>query len=518
MPNDVALPNPTISGSYQHVGKSPCTNHLFRAYEARRKRDVEEKLREDEGSKLYQKGYVSMMYDNHVEKKRTQRIIREKVEQKIQDYEESINKRREKLQKMLCIEEREFYRMTVEQAQRGDERKMDNMKRTVEQIRAKREEERLELVRKKRIEQYITRCQDLRPALLKKHLIESKNAQLQQMRENEAKREANKELDRMWNELNQKELRAKIEREERELLAAKAQQINVHEILKKQIRAKELLKAEEKKVTMEDKIEIARHMEKTRLEKIEELKNKRRDADSLRQDLLNQIRTNQDILEKRKREEEAIDQAFAYMSKMEMEREMSAFEESVSQMRKETAMYKEHLKELNASRKKEEEELNALLEEHRQAVQKQQDEAKCKIIEAKRALQCDVQKGRAEQLEHKKKEAEYQLKLKQAENELLRLAFETNACLQAESDRLEQEAIRQYRDDLRKQIEYNNLLRERERQELERQLQKGKEEEEYYQKLVQEIILQETERPGNKHPFRRVLEQYDCRCPIPPFQ
>ncbi|XP_072377340.1 cilia- and flagella-associated protein 53-like [Diabrotica undecimpunctata] len=515
MYKDILYPSAVVPGSYQHVGKSPGSNHLFRAFEARRKRDEEEKLREEAGSKLYQKNYMFMMYDTHVEKKRIQRKIQEKVEQKVQAYEESVNKRREKLQKMLCAEERQFYNETVEMAQRGDEMRMENMKRTVEQLRARREEERLKLVKQKRIEQYINRCQELKPTLIKKHLIESKQVQLQQMRENEARREANRELDRMWNELNKKEMQMKVEREERELLAAKARQLNQNEILDKQIRGKQLLKDKEKKVMMEDKIEMEKVNEEMRLEKIKILKIKRRDVESLREILLNQIRTNTEIMEKRKRDEDAIDQAYVQLSKLELEREQAEIEESITQARKETAMYKEHLKELEIRMKQEEDELNRLLEEYRQAIQRKQDEAKCKIAEAKKALQCAVLKGRDEQLDYKRKEAENQLKLKQAENEMIRFIFERNACLQAESDRLEREAVKQYRDDLKKQIDYNNMLREKERQELERQLEKGKEEEERYQKLVQELIIKETEMPEYKHPFKKVLEQYDCSCDFP---
>lgn len=66
---------------------------------------------------------------------------------------------------------------------------------------------------------------------------------------------------------------------------------------------------------------------------------------------------------------------------------------------------------------------------------------------------------RAEQLALKRQQAEQQLREKEAENELIRIAYERNNCLQEESDRLEKLAVQQYRDDLRKQIEYNNQLR-----------------------------------------------------------
>lgn len=49
--------------------------------------------------------------------------------------------------------------------------------------------------------------------------------------------------------------------------------------------------------------------------------------------------------------------------------------------------------------------------------------------------------------------------MKQAENELIRMACETNERLDAEHARLKAESVQQYRNDLSKQIEYNNELR-----------------------------------------------------------
>lgn len=43
-----------------------------------------------------------------------------------------------------------------------------------------------------------------------KNLIEAKNAQLQQIRENEARREAERELEGMWHDLTMKEYKAKV--------------------------------------------------------------------------------------------------------------------------------------------------------------------------------------------------------------------------------------------------------------------------------------------------------------------
>lgn len=55
--------------------------------------------------------------------------------------------------------------------------------------------------------------------------------------------------------------------------------------------------------------------------------------------------------------------------------------------RRETAMYRAHLKQLDDERILEEKKLTELLEIHRKEVEEKQSAARCKIIEAKRQLQ-----------------------------------------------------------------------------------------------------------------------------------
>nr|XP_023018376.1 cilia- and flagella-associated protein 53-like [Leptinotarsa decemlineata] len=416
-----------------------------------------------------------------------------------------------RLREMLCTEEQGYYYETTDKSQKMDEMKMKEMKERVDLLKRQREEERLKIVQQKRIEQYRDRCQELRPSLIKKHLIETKNCQLQQIRDNEARREAERELDKMWHDLSFKEMQAKTDREQQEVIGRKQNQQDLQNIWEKQIRGKELLKAEEEKVAQEDRLEMQKLREQLRREEIEGLDSKRRKRDKTAKELLEQIANQEQLLAKRKQEEDSVDQAFTKLAEIEIEREKQAVQDFTIQYRREAALYRKHLQELEEERKKEEKELNELLNIHRKEIERKQDEAKCKLAEAKMKLQKDVLQGRAEQLVHKRQEAENQLKLKQAENELLRMAFEMNERLQAESDRLEAEAVRQYREDLQKQIEHNNVLRERERQELERQLEEGRKEEEMYNKIVQDMIKENVQN-DMKHPFRRVLENYDCRC------
>lgn len=68
-------------------------------------------------------------------------------------------------------------------------------------------------------------------------------------------------------------------------------------------------------------------------------------------------------------------------------------------------------------------------------------------------------KERKEQLEYRRQEAEEQLKMKQAENQLIQMACDQNERMRAEYARRQLLATKQYEDDLKKQIEYSKLLK-----------------------------------------------------------
>lgn len=59
-----------------------------------------------------------------------------------------------RLRDLLYKEERELYVETVDRAQKGDETRMEEMKKRAEILRAQKEAERQQIVEKKRIEQY----------------------------------------------------------------------------------------------------------------------------------------------------------------------------------------------------------------------------------------------------------------------------------------------------------------------------------------------------------------------------
>lgn len=65
---------------------------------------------------------------------------------------------------------------------------------------------------------------------------------------------------------------------------------------------------------------------------------------------------------------------------------------------------------------------------------------------------------RDQQLVWKRVQAEQELRLKQAENEMIQIAIDMNKKLDDETNRLKVEASKQYGEDLKSQIEYNKEL------------------------------------------------------------
>lgn len=128
-----------------------------------RNKSVLEKAKEVENECYKQK------FEKHTDGRIFRNEIKNRVDAKLQEYENELEKRRIKcvmtfrywkkcvfrLRLLLAREEREFTEETVDRAQRGGEDKFILMKKKAEELKAQREAERKEVVHQKRIQQYM---------------------------------------------------------------------------------------------------------------------------------------------------------------------------------------------------------------------------------------------------------------------------------------------------------------------------------------------------------------------------
>lgn len=103
-------------------------------------------------------------------------------------------------------------------------------------------------------------------------------------------------------------------------------------------------------------------------------------------ELREQINSQNVFLAQRKKAEKALNDAFATLTQMEIDREQAAFKDYRQQAKREMAMYMQNLKDLEEQRKEEEKRLMEMLNDYQKIVQKKQDEAQCKLYFAKEEL------------------------------------------------------------------------------------------------------------------------------------
>lgn len=177
------------------------------------------------------------------------------------------------------------------------------------------------------------------------------------------------------------------------------------------------------------------------------------------EDLKRQINFQKQFMDQRKKEEIALDNAFAKLSLLELQREKDKIVDNKGRLQKETEVYKHHLEHLRQQRKQEEDELNQLINEFQRAAQSKQDETICKYKLGRKKLIEEVMRERAEQVRANRQKAEKELEFKKVENEMMRDIFETNKRLHDEAEKIRQMTVKQYRNDLNQQIEYNYTLK-----------------------------------------------------------
>lgn len=146
------------------------------------------------------------------------------------------------------------------------------------------------------------------------------------------------------------------------------------------------MKQEVARVATEDRIEMEKLAEQLRKEEIEIQRAKLRKKILIGRELKEQIAEQQKFVENRQRAEKALDSAFAQLTAMEIQREKDAIKDTQIYAKKEVAMYRQNLRELEEEKKKEQKILADMLEEHKQIVLKKQQDAQCKIYAAKEAL------------------------------------------------------------------------------------------------------------------------------------
>ncbi|XP_033607029.1 cilia- and flagella-associated protein 53 isoform X2 [Cryptotermes secundus] len=420
---------------------------------------------------------------------------------------------------MLLGEEQAWTKEYVEKEQRVNEKRLEEMRLKVEEIRNKREAERQKLVQEKRIQQYFERCEDLRSLKSQRFTKEAKRGQEYQMKEQEYIKEQEGEVERMWAEMTQKEYEAKVAREIEEARKKFERDKEVAEVLllqRKSIEAQileERQRIKDEEEMMKEKIE-----EEIREEKMTALENKIKAREKMYNDLMEQIRRREDFLNSMAKEEEILEETFCQVAQDELEKELASRKEYREAQKREWNLYRDSVAQLRRQRAAEEAELEKILQQERNKIEAERKEKLARLEAARQKLKDEVLQGRKVQVEHQKEMAEKLKKEEEEEFKLQELVRLENARLTAEHDNQIRLLKRKYAKDLRDQIEYSKMLKAREREEIERDWKAGLLEEECYKRLIKELLSRREE--IEPHPFWRIIDASasldgPCRCSVP---
>ncbi|XP_033176373.1 trichoplein keratin filament-binding protein-like [Bombus impatiens] len=438
-------------------------------------------------------------------------------------FEDGVNARREKLRELLLKEEMGLIHEVIYQAQHGDDARMDDMHRSIEEIRKEEEEKRLAVVAAKRMQQYIAQCPEIRNSRSKKSVIDAKQGNLAQMAANEAKRQADKELDNLWHQLMLKEVEAKKQREVEEAKRrCLTEQVNMT-ILANQVAGKLALEEQKKQIHMEDREHMQRLIEKLREEELEKLEKERQKREELKKDLQEQILVAKRKLAEQARHEAEMDRLRGIIAAEELAKEQSAIKESSAALRRELLAYIEYLEDLRKEEARRNLEVDKIIEKSMQDTACKRNLAVQKFKEARIKILQDVLRGREEQLRLKSENDKKEMEARQLEKEMLEKQIESEAKLTAYARKEKMEKMLSYRKDLEEQWKRAEDAKRREAEEDKKMYLEEIKRQEEYQKLTEELL--EASDNVTPHPFKILLKECaaryaaekegQCYCPPP---
>lgn len=401
-------------------------------------------------------------------------------------------------------------REIVEEAQRGEDARLVEIRARMEELRKRRSEEDEAMVAAKRMQQYLARCPDVKKELSKRSAIDAKRCNVAQMADNEAKRSAEKELDALWHELMLKELEAKRREEAEEAGRRILARQETTCTLAKQVANKLALEEKRKRVREDERAHLEQLWEEVRCAELRNLGTERQKREKLKSELEEQILTTKRYLVERAREEAAVDRMLQTLAEEELAKEQTRAQESTAALRTELFAYLKYLEDLRQEEARRNLEVEAIFRQSGADVEARRALAVKRFKEARqRALQ-EVLRGREEQLRAKREAEEAERRLKSAEREELERQIEMDANLTAMEVRVSRQKAFRYGLALKEQQEYVETMRRRESEE-DRRIHQAeiKRQEDEYQMLTDELLnASENITP---HPFKILLKECAAR-------
>ncbi|XP_076380835.1 uncharacterized protein LOC117219971 [Megalopta genalis] len=480
-------------------------------------------LHEQQKMREYENLTKTMDFERQTDRKIGKKKLWNHVQQGLAAYQDSVNARRQKLREVLLREQMSLTREVVDQAQHGDDARMENMRLKTDELKKQQEERRLALVAAKRMQQYLAQCPAIRENIMKKTTMEVKECNLVQMAENEARRQEREELEKLWHNLMLKEVDA---RKEREIEEAKSRCLVDREVmttLEKQIAGKLALEEHLKRVQQEDKEYVACLKEQMRRDELERLELEHKKRQALKSDLLEQMMDAKRRLAEKARQEAEMDHLRDSLAAAELAREQAKIKESSAILRKELLAYLQYLEDLRKEEATRNIEVDRIIAEFVEKADARRNLAAKQFKEAKSKGLQEVLRGLDEQLKQNRRKEKEEEEKRRLEQEVLRKELETEARLSANAKEEAKTRKLRYKKDLEEQRRLAEDAKRKETEELRTWHEQEMKRQQEDLKLTEELLAASD--VITPHPFKALLKECaaryaaekegQCYCPPP---
>ncbi|KAK2827299.1 hypothetical protein Q7C36_018225 [Tachysurus vachellii] len=441
-------------------------------------------------------------WERNTEQKMVSATIERRVQEAMEQYELSIDERRERLRKMLLSEERELLQEMDSKQDTVLERQARMCERA-KNLQEKRESERKKVAAEKLDQLFREQSDEFRAMQMRQHQDEvctERAAQIQTRRE---ERRLQQEEEMLFAQLWEKDRQAKEQREDLKVQRQKENNLQQLAFLHIQMEAAEQQRLQAKQLKEEEAQLLRDQREMLRLEEEREHRQKFQNQENWRRELDTSLRLKLKRLAREEQEDLALDMSILEQLLTEVKDEKKEEALRKLELREEQRKYRQYLAEQLEEQKQHEAETEQVIEAELQQTWNRRAEKNRLVKEARNRLMKDVLDTQRLQIQEKlDRNAQKQAELATERDELNRIIQEHKMLEEQKKTRLK-EACQEYKAGLSAQILDNQRLCEVKKAENDREDERYRMEQENYNKKVKDLLSRPTSHTTVVHPFRR---------------
>ncbi|MEE6508743.1 hypothetical protein FKM82_022807 [Ascaphus truei] len=436
------------------------------------------------------------------DRKILQNTVQRKVYKTMEEFKLGIDERRDRLKTLLGNEEMEHIKEMESMEETTLERQAQMRERT-KSLRQRREQEREKVVAEKRDQQFRAQCEELRALQTRAHQNQVCTERWAQLELKEELNKQHKEEEALFDQLWEKDRLAKQEREERDTQRQAELNREMSDILQLQRAATEAQKMEGKRLKEEEAQLLVEQRQLMKMEDERALREKRQKQLETKSMLDNSIRLKMKRLARDQQEELALDMKIMEQLLQDSHDDTEEKRQRKLELQKEQQVYREYLAQQLEEGKRQEHEMDKLIEADLERTWAKQAEQLRLEKEARNRLMKDVMDTRRLQIQDKLQRNAIKQGELARDRELLQKAIEEHKQLEMDRAERQRKIAQQYQQQLLSQVANQQHEQEVEREEAQREYEAGLLAERAYQQKMQEILSRSYIDQKNVHPLRR---------------